>query len=331
MKKLRKNIILLVLICIVILYFILKDDFNGILDLIINSNKLYILIAILFVIFSDVFKGKSISLLIKRSKFKYKFKDGFLLTLMTNFFNGITPFSLGGQPFELYILKKDNNVDYVSGTNVLFKDFYTYQIAFMFLSTLAIILTYSLKIIIMSKIVEHILWLGFVINLFIMLFLIYIPFVKKDRFKILEWFIKVLSKINIIKDKEKTIEKINAAIKRFKIQTKGVIADFKTILICSILNIFKILTITLSTYFCFKSIGSTVPLFETIVITILVLVMASFVPIPGASGGMEFSFAALFSYFVIDTKLGAALLMWRFITYYLPMIYGSIIFLIKRK
>ena len=250
---------------------------------------------------------------------------------MTNFFNGITPFSLGGQPFELYILKKDNNVDYVSGTNVLFKDFYTYQIAFMFLSTLAIILTYSLKIIIMSKIVEHILWLGFVINLFIMLFLIYIPFVKKDRFKILEWFIKVLSKINIIKDKEKTIEKINAAIKRFKIQTKGVIADFKTILICSILNIFKILTITLSTYFCFKSIGSTVPLFETIVITILVLVMASFVPIPGASGGMEFSFAALFSYFVIDTKLGAALLMWRFITYYLPMIYGSIIFLIKRK
>ena len=75
MKKLRKNIILLVLICIVILYFILKDDFNGILDLIINSNKLYILIAILFVIFSDVFKGKSISLLIKRSKFKYKFKD----------------------------------------------------------------------------------------------------------------------------------------------------------------------------------------------------------------------------------------------------------------
>ena len=331
MNKLGKKIFVLVLICIIILYFILKDDFNGIINLVINSNKLYILIAVLFVIGSDIFKGKSVSILVSKSNFDYKFKDGFMLMLMANFFNGITPFSLGGQPFELYIMKKDNNIDYISGTNVLFKDYYTYQIAFMFLSTISIIICYVFDIIVFSNITINIFWIGYIINLAITLFLIYIPHSKKEKFKIVDLFIILLSKIRIIKDKNKSIEKVDNSIKEFKIKTKDVISDVKTIFICSLLNIFKITTICIATYFCFKSIGSSVPFFETLIITMLILVMASFVPIPGASGGMEFSFLALFSYFVIDTKLSAALLMWRFVTYYLPMIYGSIIFLVKRK
>ena len=164
-----------------------------------------------------------------------------------------------------------------------------------------------------------------------MLIMIYIPISKKDKFKIIDGFINFFSKLKIIKDKEGTISNVDNAIKKFKTQTKEVISDPKIIIICSIYNVFKILSICIATYFCFKSINSTVPLFETVIITMLVLVMASFIPIPGASGGMEFSFMALFSYFVINTKLSAALLMWRFTTYYLPMIYGNIIFLIKRE
>lgn len=331
MKKFGKNIIFLVAICVLVLFFVLKDDFNGITNLLINSNKIYILIAILFMLISDMLKGISISSLVRASNFKYKNKDGFLLMIMTNFFNGITPFSLGGQPFELYIMKKDNDVDYISGTNVLFKDYYTYQMALMLLTIVCILVNYIFGIVAYNSFVSKIIWLGFIINLVITIFLIYIPYSKKRNYKIVSLVINILNKMHIVKDKDAALNKTNEWINKFKRQTREVISDYKIIVKCSILNVFKILSVCISTYFCFKAIGSSVPIVATIIATILIFIMASFIPIPGASGGMEFSFAALFSYYVIDSKLGASLLMWRFITYYLPMIYGSLIFLIKRK
>ena len=326
MKKFRKNIFLLIIICFIVLYYVLKDDFNGIVDLIINSNKIYILIAILFVFASDLLKGYSLYRLVGPN-YKFKYSNGLSLMLMTNFFNGITPFSLGGQPFELYVLKKDSNIDYVSGANILFKDFYTYQIGLMILCTICIILFYGLKICVIPDFVEKILWIGIIINVIIVLFLLYIPHSKKSEYKIF----KLIGKLGFIKDKENFYAKANNWINDFKDKTKDVIKNKNIVFECAFLNILKLLCVCIATYFCFKAIGSSVMLINVIVITILVMVMASFVPIPGASGGMEFSFLEMFSYFVINSKLGASMLMWRAITYYLPMIFGSIVFLFKRK
>lgn len=326
MKKLIKNIFLLVFICIIVLFFVLKDDFNGIVDLLLSSNKKYILLSILFVFLSDLLKGYSLYKLVG-NKYNFNFFNGLSLMLMANFFNGITPFSLGGQPFMLYILKKDSDIDYVSGANILFKDFYTYQLGFMLLTIICVICAYLFNLIIISNTVNKLLWLGIIINIFITLFLLYIPHSKKNEYKIF----KLISKVGFIKDKENFYNKLNTWINNFKAKTKDVIKDKKIIIICSLLNFIKILFVCISTYFCFKAIGSLVTLNNVIVLTTLVMVMSSFVPIPGASGGMEFSFMQLFSYYVIDSKLGASLLMWRAVTYYLPMIFGSIVFLFKRK
>ncbi len=330
MKKLGKKIFLLIIICVLILYFVLKDDFNGIVNLIINSNKIYILIAILLVLLSDVFKGISVSNLIRSSGYNYSVKKGFSLMLMTNFFNGITPFSLGGQPFELYILKKEGNINYITGSNVLFKDFYTYQMALMITSTMGLLLLYLLNIIIIPSLALKILIIGYIINLGISLVLIYIPYSKKREYKIISAVVSLLVRSGVIKNSD-AVSKVNSSINEFKRQTKEAIREPNVIIECIFLNCIKLILVGLATYFCFKSIGSTINVFNVVIIFILVMIMGSFVPIPGASGGMEFSFMQMFSYFVISSKLGAATLMWRFITYYLPMIYGSIIFIVKRK
>ena len=137
----------------------------------------------------------------------------------------------------------------------------------------------------------------------------------------------MLYKFRIIKDKEKLNDKINDAIIRFKTQTRETINNPIVIIKCILLNCIKIICIGIATYFSFKSIGSNIPFIETIILTILVMIMSSFIPIPGASGGMEFSFVALFSFFVINAKLSAAMLLWRFLTYYVPMIFGGAVFL----
>ncbi len=325
--KFKRNILLIILVGIIVLFFALKDDFDEIMNLLLNSNKLYIIISLIFVFISDVFKSISLKKIVVNSGYSFTFKKALSLMITANFFNGITPFSLGGQPFELFVLKKEDNIGYVDGTNILFKDFYTYQMAFILLGAICYICSSLFNMVVYSPIVIRIIRLGLIINLCVALFLIYIPHSRKENYKIVSFILNILNKFKIIKDKESIEEKINNSIIKFKKQTRETINSPKVIIKCIILNCLKIICIGIATYYCFKAIVSNISIIDTIVMTILVMIMSSFVPIPGASGGMEFSFVALFSYFVIDAKLSAIMLLWRFLTYYVPMIFGGLTFL----
>ena len=55
-----------------------------------------------------------------------------------------------------------------------------------------------------------------------------------------------------------------------------------------------------------------------------VLMVSSFVPLPGAAGGAEASYLLFFGLFFPSGILGISTLIWRFITYYLCIFVGSI-------
>ena len=59
--------------------------------------------------------------------------------------------------------------------------------------------------------------------------------------------------------------------------------------------------------------------------------MGSFVPIPGASGGIEYGFTQFFGNFIGLEYISAVLLIWRTITYYLGMIIGALLFNLEKK
>ena len=62
-----------------------------------------------------------------------------------------------------------------------------------------------------------------------------------------------------------------------------------------------------------------------------VMMISAFIPLPGASGGAEGSFYLLFGIFIMKPALTAvALILWRMITYYLPIVIGLFFCRIKR-
>ena len=65
---------------------------------------------------------------------------------------------------------------------------------------------------------------------------------------------------------------------------------------------------------------------DTLTSSAYVLLMGAFVPIPGASGGIEYGYMKFFGNFLSKTKTSATLVIWRFITYYFGMILGMIVF-----
>lgn len=66
----------------------------------------------------------------------------------------------------------------------------------------------------------------------------------------------------------------------------------------------------------FRVVGAQIPLFFVF----------SFIPSPGASGGIELSIASVFRGFVGSYRLGSFVLLWRTATYYLPLLVGGVVF-----
>ena len=139
MKKYRINIIILVIVSFIVVFFTLKDDFYGAMNYMKNMNYAWILVAALFMLFNIYFQSLSQYRFLKEIDPNYKFSFCFRLMCMTIFFNAITPFSSGGQPFQMYILNKEG-IKVSDSLNALIQHFITYQFGLIFMSTVAIIL-----------------------------------------------------------------------------------------------------------------------------------------------------------------------------------------------
>ena len=138
-------------------------------------------------------------------------------------------------------------------------------------------------------------------------------------------------KVKLVKEKENILKSYDNFILEFKSNINKTLKNKKVIIKCIIFNFIKITTIGISSYFCFKSVNLNIPLYICVIFTIITLIVASFIPVPGGSGGMEYGFITLFSSFVVDVKLSAAMIVWRIITYHLPVIMGGCLFALKNR
>jgi uncharacterized protein (TIRG00374 family) len=79
------------------------------------------------------------------------------------------------------------------------------------------------------------------------------------------------------------------------------------------------------------NLGDNLTFLNTIAASSYIYVMGCYVPIPGASGGMEYAFLGFFGNFMADAPLKAVLILWRFMTYYAPTIIGALVFNISNN
>ena len=86
-------------------------------------------------------------------------------------------------------------------------------------------------------------------------------------------------------------------------------------------------------YFLIKGVDLKIEIsvLNVIVTSAYVMLIGSFVPIPGGTGGLEYGFIAFFGNFITGPILNAIMLLWRFVTYYFGMILGSIVLSLRKK
>lgn len=123
MKNLKKNSILLIFITLLVLFFVLKDDFNSVMGLLGGVNIIWLLIAIIAEFLFIFFEALAFNQIILSYNEDYSLLKSFKLLVITKFFNGITPFASGGQPMQIYLMKKDG-IRMAKSTNIIMQNFY---------------------------------------------------------------------------------------------------------------------------------------------------------------------------------------------------------------
>jgi len=331
MKKQNLNIIILILLTIAVLYFALREDFTEIMSQIGNANPWWLIVGLILLVGSWFFKTLSLHSMILNFSDKYRVIDTFKLVLTTSFFNGITPFASGGQPFQVYYLKKDG-IPISKSTNIIIQNFIVYQIALVFLGIIAILSNYFFHFFAENVILKNLVLIGFIINTCVIIGLFIISFAKRINKFITRNIIKFLGKIKIVKNTSETIENWNKYINNFYQGAKVLVSNKKVFIKAIFFHFAELVCFYLIPMVVFFSLGEySIDGIESIVATAYIMLMGSFVPIPGGSGGIEYGFIAFFGNFVAGPTLKSAMLVWRFMTYYFSMFVGAITFNLHKR
>ena len=329
MKNTKLRSILLVVLTVGLFWYILKDNFNESIMLLLGANIWYLILMLLTYVIYFVIEAYLLYLLINKINSNYSYKKTLELNLMTKFFNGITPFSLGGQPLQVYELSK-SKVRVTEALLVIVENFIVLQISMTIMSVvfLGVCLNAGL-------IPNRLLWILTIIGIFITLLSLFMAIFMcvKINFakKLGKWFIKVLNKIHIIKNKDESYLMWTNKCDEYHTCFKILLKDKTFIIKCVLLNIIYMIIFCMLPFLTFKALNINVDvnIFYSIVLACFVYLSASFIPIPGAAIGMEYAFINYFKMIVVDSLVMPGVLLWRLVSYYIPMILGGILFNIK--
>lgn len=330
-KNIKKNSAILLIITIVVLFFLLKDNMGEIFSTLSKINLLYLLVAIMLY-FAYIISKSYIIYKCVDEKDKLSFKEAIKHNIITQFFNGITPFSTGGQPMEVYMIA-EHNIKVSKATSVTLENFIFYQTALVIYGVIAVVCNWTFNLFPKVALLKHLVLLGFIINSLVAVGLYAIMLSKTVTKKISNTIIKLLGKLKIIKDTSKAKSSWQEKLEEFHYISKDLLKRKKTFIFGILINLFGLTCLYIIPLFIMYGLHDFTSLnpISAITSSAYVLLIGSFVPIPGASGGIEYGFIKFFGNFMPVVILNSLLITWRFITYYLGMILGGFLFSTEKE
>ncbi|UQS86418.1 flippase-like domain-containing protein [Nicoliella spurrieriana] len=330
----RRNLLSLVgmfLIGILIFWYFIRDvNINLLIADFFNINWIWMAVATACMFAYFGFESWITHTLVKdQGGNHFTFRDAIRVPLVEQLFNGITPFSSGGQPAQLVVMIQ-TGIDGGRASSVLLMKFVVYQamIVINFIFSLFIGFHYiAEKLHYLSLFVLF----GFIIHLIVIIVLLMIMYWHGFTKKFVNGIMKPAKLFVSAERYLKWQTVLNQKIDNFYSESVRIARKWKLLFKIAVITFFQLLLYYLVPYFIMLALGYDQANIVMIVsLHVLIVMIISLFPIPGGAGGAEYSFEMLFkSYIVNSSKLVLALVLWRILTYYLGMILGTIALFIK--
>ena len=284
----------------------------------------FLILAIVFYLLTITFNTLKYVILIKHNTGKIRPWFSFKLASIGRYYDLITPLGSGGQPFEIYYMKK-NGYSSDTATAAPMTKYMIWQFSF-FLLCLIILILHS-KEYVSSPIVLIGAWVGLGIVLLIFLFVFLMSITNKFGAFIVVNVLKLLHKLRIIKNYRVTLFKVLRFVKSYQYSIKRFAKEPLLIISEILITTLGIISNAIIAFFIYLAFAETVEVsWWNIVCKACICELTScFIPLPGGSGAQELSFNALIGYLFPEGSFFWAVLIWRILTYYIHLLQGGLV------
>lgn len=261
---------------------------------------------------------------LRRQGYHYSLLYSMFVSITGQYYSNITPGASGGQPMQVYYLHK-KNIPVGTATSALVVRFFSFQ--FM-LSVIATILWIAHG----AYVAEHIgdkMWIlivGYVYNGVMVSFVLLLAVNKAVVGFLMEKIIRLGAGLHLIRSPESVKTKWFEVLDNFN---SGILMLGRRpldIMIQLLLGGAQLMSLMTIIYFVYRGLGLQGASYgELVAVDVMEYVSAAYAPLPGASGAQEGVFSWYFGRIFEGELTLAALLLWRFFTYYLSLIVGAIV------
>lgn len=322
-KKLIVNVLFLVLIFSFTFYGLLKEEELSDLIKSLELAKIgYLILGLVFVVIFVCSESVIIHYMMRSLNRETSFGSCIKYSFIGFFFSCITPSASGGQPAQIYYMKKDG-IDIPTSSLVLMIVTIGYKLVLVVIGAFLLLFQQKLLHQYMTPISNFFLYLGMVLNVIGiggLLFLVLKPsFVKA----MLLWIQKLLVKLHIMKN---ISEKVMDSMKQYHETAQFFQTHLKVMMRVFYLSVFQRVCLFYVTYLVYRSFGlHGVSAYTIVMLQAVISLSVDMLPLPGGMGASESLYMILFASIFGKTFLLPSMILSRGISYYALLLISAIV------
>lgn len=331
MKKYKKILIDAILFFVIIgltLYGVFHgEDLSGLKDAIKESNILWLIPAVPLVLF--FIAGESIVIWHMLDCYGIYVKERFcfLFSAVGFFFSCVTPSATGGQPMQIYFMKKED-IPVPIATVILLVVTITYKFVL-------VVVGIGLWLFAGGFLAEYVaearwvFYLGILLNVGCVILMCVVVFHPSFAKKTLILGAKLLERIHILKHKEERLDKIERSMNHYHEAAEFMSSHWGMIARVFVITVIQRFTMFAVTYFVYRAFSlNSMNFFEVMFLQAVISVSVDMLPLPGGMGISEGLFMVIFKKVFGEALLIPGLILSRGLGYYSELFLSAIFTLV---
>ena len=331
MKKYKKVLIDAILFFVIIgltLYGVFHgEDLSGLKDAIKESNILWLIPAVPLVLF--FIAGESIVIWHMLYCYGIYVKERlcFLFSAVGFFFSCVTPSATGGQPMQIYFMKKEDIPVPIASVILL-----VVTITYKFVLVVVGIGLWLFAGGFLAEYVAEARWvfyLGILLNVGCVILMCVVVFHPSFAKKTLILGAKLLERIHILKHKEERLDKIERSMNHYHEAAEFMSSHWGMIARVFVITVVQRFAMFAVTYFVYRAFSlNSMNFFEVMFLQAVISVSVDMLPLPGGMGISEGLFMVIFKKVFGEALLIPGLILSRGLGYYSELFLSAIFTLV---
>ena len=314
-------------------YLFIAGEAEQTLNAFASFNYAFLLIALALIVIYWLLEAVSMQLICNALYKGFSFVKTFIVTIIGQYFNCITPLSSGGQPMQAYYYQRFG-LPVEHAMPMLLCRFIVYQMTMTVYAIIALVLRFNYFMVDLRPIM-YLVAIGFLGGFVLMAMLLALAFARNGVIRVVTWAINLLGRIGSLKNPESTLKSVTNTLEesyegmQFLLKRPALLAKVSLVTFVQLTVFFSMSWVIFAGFgLDLEKLGMD-PVegyFTVISCQAFVYLIASFVPLPGAIGASEASYITFFNYVYQDPSVVAlSTFIWRALTFYLPIVLGMIL------